>query len=270
MRKIILIILIFISFLSTTSAFDAVTTSVYLQNNKTNEIKVFNVKNFDTKTLLEIGFINKLSWKNIWDKNIIWNWDIIEFCSLDNCYNQWKLAKNSYIIYLEYWSKYNQIESKINSKYLEEFNISDLNFNDKVKLFDWRIFWNLILEFIIFLPLNLLIFQCFWYFLYLLFLKYYNISYFKKIYLNAWIFYLISLIILYTLGYWFMNWNSAMMWFMWYFMFVWIFKLIIYLISRYTIEKYKKDENIKSDFEKNIYIYYLLLFILTIIYNKLF
>ena len=146
----------------------------------------------------------------------------------------------------------------------EEFLIDELSLSQKYELFDYRVLKPILIEIIIFLPLNLVIFHCVWYLLFLIFYKKFNINYFKRIYFNAWLFYLLSLIILYYLWYGFANWNAWLMWFFSYFVFIGIFKFTLFLISRYTIERYNKIEEEKSNLGNNILLWYWIIFWLII------
>jgi hypothetical protein len=233
-------------------------TSTHLKNIHTNQIESFIVTNYDYKTLLELSLIKKINWKNIWDQ--VLDWKIEWVCSGFGCYSSGTIRAYAYSVSVD-----NSIKNtKVDNRKYDKFNIDNLSLSQKYQLFDYRVLKPLLIEFIVFLPLNLVIFHCLWYLLFLLFYKKYRINYFKRIYLNAWIFYAISFIALYYFWYWFTNFNAGIMGFFSYFFFIWLYKFILFLISRYTIERYNKKEKEKSDLWNNILLWYWILFCLII------
>lgn len=266
---IVLFLLFFISFWYSYS-FDTISSRVYLENISNNKTYVFYSSNFDKKSLLDTWIIEEINSKIIWDTIINWKWKIIKVCIEEKCYREWEILSSSFIIKVKNYYQKDFIIEHYDDKWIYEFDFSNISFKDKLSILSFKDFWYIFLEFLFFLPLNLLIFQCLWYLLYIIFFKKYKINYFKRIYLNAWIFYILSLIILYSTWNWFLNWNSAMLWFMWYFMLIGVFKLILFLVSRYTIEKYKRDEKIKSNFETYILLFYIFLFLLLFLFIHFF
>lgn len=258
--KIIILITFWFSFIPAVFWFDAVITSAELKNIKTNEIKSFTVYNYKSKNLLELSLLKKLDWKNIWDT--ILDWEINAICYESDCYLTGWISTRSYRIYPA-WRLWNE-KKYIPKLEREEFQINNLSLSQKYELFDYRVLKPILIEIIIFLPLNLVVFHCAWYLLFLIFYKKFNINYFKRIYLNAWLFYILSIIILYYLWHGFTNYNSGLMWLFWYFFFIGIFKFILFLISRYTIERYNKIEEEKSNLGNKILLWYWIIFLLIV------
>lgn len=256
--KIILLISLWFTFVPSVFWRDIMNTSVIFKNNDTKSLITFTLHTYESKTLLELSLINKLNWKNIWE-NIL-NLEIYSVCREQECYFEWLISSNYYWIYSN--NKNNLVSQ--NKENYQELSLDNLSLSQKYELFDYRVLKPILIEIIIFLPLNLVIFHCVWYLLYLIFYKKLNINYFKRIYLNAWLFYILSIIILYYLWYGFTNYNSGLMWLFWYFFFIGIFKFILFLISRYTIERYNRTEKVKSNLGNKILLWYWIIFLLIV------
>lgn len=252
--KIVLCLAICFSFIPSVFWRDIMNTSVIFKNNDTKWLIVFTLYTYESKSLLELSLIKELDWKNIWDK--ILNLEIYSVCREQECYSEWPISSNYYWIYSE---NRNNLVSQTKQEH-EELNIDTLPLSQKYELFDYRVLKPLLIEFIIFLPLNLVIFHCLWYILFLIFYKKLKINYFNRIYLNAWIFYIISFILLYYFGYWFTNFNAGLMWLISYYFIIGVFKFVLFLISRYTIERYNKIEEKKSNLGNNILLWYWIVF----------
>jgi hypothetical protein len=227
---------------------------------------------YNKKNLIDLYFLKYLDWKKLWKDTVFNSWILKEYCHDKNCYNKWIFQTSRYSTQLDWvysddiiiWS-YNGDKSS-----LSKFIIDDIDFAEKFNNLYFKILKSLSIEFLIFFPLNLLVFFCFWYYIYIIISKYIKINSYIFIYVISFFIYLITFSILYYFWLWFINFNTVNFWFMSYFIIVWSFKFIVFLISKYTIEKYRKENNIKWNLEKNILYYYLWLIVLIILYIQLF
>lgn len=275
MKKLIKIILflVFISlWINTNASFQPIKSTLYFENINTKEITYYETISYNKKNLIDLYFLKYLDWKKIWEGIIFSNWILKEYCRDKDCYNKWFFKKTSYSTQLG-WVNNNDIiiwDYNKDKSTLSKFSISDINFDEKLNTLYFEIFKSLSIEFIIFLPLNLIIFFCIWYFIYIIFSKYIKINSYIFIYTISFFSYLIVFILLYYFKLWFINFNTVNFGFMSYFMIVWLFKLIALLISKYTIEKYRKEKNIKWNFERNLLYFYLVLIVLSLLGFNLF
>ena len=117
-------------------------------------------------------------------------------------------------------------------------------------------------EFIIFLPLNLLIFSCFWYLFYILFKNIVKIKHpYLFIYFISFIFYLIAFSLLYYYWLGFRNFSWMLFGFASYFMIVWIWKLVLFLTSVHVMEKMRKNNEKRFSFWNFVILFYVVLFV---------
>lgn len=270
-KIILFLVLIFLS-LNTNANFQPIKSTLYFENINTKEIMYYDTISYNKKNLIDLYFLKYLDWKKLWKDTVFNSWILKEYCHDKNCYNKWIFQTSRYSTQLDWvysddiiiWS-YNGDKSS-----LSKFIIDDIDFAEKFNNLYFKILKSLSIEFLIFFPLNLLVFFCFWYYIYIIISKYIKINSYIFIYVISFFIYLITFSILYYFWLWFINFNTVNFWFMSYFIIVWSFKFIVFLISKYTIEKYRKENNIKWNLEKNILYYYLWLIVLIILYIQLF
>lgn len=268
--KLLLLSLVFlISSFVWVSALDPVTSSVYLKQLDTGEIKIFSAKNYEKKSFFEIWVLSELHEKNIGDSVLFWKYEIIQVCTNARCWKVGELYSGGYHVWLSMWAYDVEPFDEIRDNSIGQLKGSEFSIIEKIKLIPGKSIVSLIVGFFIFLPMNLLVFHCFWYALYLLCYKKYKIEYFKMTYLNAGICYFISFCILYLTWNGFINYNASLLWFMFYFYVIGTVKLILFLVSRYTIEQMKKRDKQKHQIDMYVYSLYLILFILFIMVSTL-
>lgn len=282
MKRILLIgVLFFINIIST---FAAAWISdplpkyyLFFQNSITKEIKYTKHNDF----IFDHYFDKYINWANIWWNINIKNWKLIrlEETLLDidtwkeylTIYNSWSIKVWDTWLdssYHDIWKEYDISEKNDLSKY-KKLGFWDLNYIENIFLFIKIFFWFFWIGFLFFLPLNIITFFCFWY-LFLKVYEKYNMIIFKNVYINSFIVYLISYILIIY------NWLSMQelwaqhpIWFMTYFFFVWFWKFILFLISKYVIDSlYNKKYEKKVDYFY-FFVFYALVFVLFIIYLQL-
>jgi len=275
MKKIFLFsVLIILSILKVNANFNIVVTdSLFFENLKTKEIKFVDIKTYKSRFMFNYYFLKYINNSEIWVRNKLENWKLIRVERKTDDYNTNKTTiynlQTGSISVWEFWINlhwdwFTWTLTDITN--LKKIWFSDLNYKENLSLLlsmfiDFFWFW-----FLVFLPLNIIIFFCFGYLLFLLYSKYW-IKLFKNIYLNSAFVYII--IYLFQVYYWFSllelsAWKPF--WFMSYLFFVFPFKLIIYLISYYLLEKFNKEYPDKKINYKKILMFYLILIAISILY----
>lgn len=273
MKKYILFVIMFLfSFITTNANFNPVKSTLYFENINTKEITYYDTISYNMKSLIDLYFLKYLDWKSVWIDLVFGDWLLKEYCIEKDCYSAWIINKWLYAIYLDRINNDDVIVIKDNrnKSLLSEFSISNIKFQEKFNILYIEIFKNLVLEFIIFLPLNLYVFFFFGYLIYNIFTRYIKKNSYIFIYIFSFIWYLISFILLYWNWLWFINYNTVNFGFMSYFMIIWFPKFILFFLSKDLLKKYKKNNNIKSNFEIYILYCYLILFVIFVIYMNLF
>ena len=166
-------------------------------------------------------------------------------------------------------SKEYDISEKTDLSKYEKLSFWDLNFEENILLIIKVLFWFFWIGFLFFLPFNIIIFFCFGYLLLLLYEKY-HIVIFKNVYVNSFLAYLISYMYIIYIWFSFQEFSAQHpSWFMSYFFFVWFWKFILFLISKYVIDSlYNKKYQKKVDYFY-FFVFYALFFVLFIIYSQL-
>lgn len=273
-KKIIVIILLF--FLNISIIFAAAWFSerppkyyLFFKNSITNQEKYTKLNDY----LFDYYFNRYINWAEIWWNINIENWKLIKIIEnvedLDNkkeqirLYEKWKINIWTYSIWLNYsnWEKYDKIDL---SKY-DRLTFLDLTKKERFLLYLDIFLWFFWIWFLLFIPINIIVFFSLGYFL----LKT-NVKIFKNVYINSFLIHLITYIII--IYFWLslqelLSVNYS--WFMAYFFTVWFFKLILFIISTYTINIYNKkyDKNFKY---KYIIIFYIIVYLVFMLWIKLF
>lgn len=269
MNKIIkiLIFLILIWLGNYTNAnFQPTRSTFYFENKESKEIRYFETVSYTMKDTHEIALIRFINKTEIWNKNLFSDWYIKEVCVDKDCFDRWEI--NSWDFWISIYQKYNEEKpffpnNKNNNNY-EKFSSSNLLFTENINIINTTLFSTIVLPFLFFLPLNLIVFYCFWYLLYKIFFKHYKIRFFKYIYITSFFFYLISTILLYYFWYSFINFSTMWFGFMEYIFIFWLIKLILLFISKDLIKKYNEEEKVRYKLEKYIFYFYIILFIIII------
>ena len=242
--------------------------NLFFQNKNTNEQKYINTKTHHSRFFFNYFLLKYINWSEIWGESKLQNWKLIKIEKKDyndkpgspeiTNYFSWKIRVYDYWINLEKWNTW----ALLYLNNLNKLTFQDLTSHEKLNLFYLGIldfFWFL---FFWLLPLNIIIFFCFWYLLFSFYEKYW-LSIFKYIYLNSFIVYLITYIIL------IFNWLSFPellsldpFWIWAYSFFVWLPKFILYLFSLIYLKKYHEKYPEKKVIYKYVIYWYILLFCL--------
>ena len=249
---------------------------LYFKNKNTNEVKYIETKSFGRWFFFNEYLLKYLDWSNIWadSKLDIWKLYKIEeayYMSKSNSTiysysNSWKISVWAFII---------NYENKLSTWSLSDISklkllwFQDITNDEKMSIYSnifLDFFWIL---FLVFLPLNIIVFFCFWYLLFLLYERFW-IKIFQNAYINSLIVYLIFyLLIIY-------NWfsftelsSSDPFWFMAYALVVWVPKFVLYLISYILFESFHKKHHEKKIIYKKVMYWYFLIFCLSIIVSQI-
>lgn len=268
--KIILFLLLLFVWVNVNASFQPIKSTLYFENKQSKEIKYFETKSYTSKETFEIALIKFINKSNIWDKELFSNWYIKEVCIDKNCYEIWEISSSNFSLNIN--TKYDKEKAFLpndkNNSNLKKFTSQDLLFTENINIIFSTLFFSIIAPFLFFLPLNLIVFYCFWYLLYKIFYKHYKINFFKYIYISSFFFYLVSTILLYYFWYAFINYNTMWFGFMSYIVLIWWIKLVLFFISKDFVKKYKEEEvKIKSNYENYIFYFYLTISIVLFTFN---
>jgi hypothetical protein len=242
LKKIIILLLLFLFPLSSFAIFRDVWTTYFFQNKDTKEIKKMINARDEYDGFFSYSISDYVNWKNFND-NIFKNWNLIEvrYCNRGNCVfqNKWKFTLIE--LYSSISKKENLDDSNIMSwsnlktDNLKTFKKEDLDNSELFNIYYKYIFLEYYPEFFKYLILNLIVFYPVWYFLF----KKNPIKKRKilKMLFISLIFYILSDILLYSLWWWYSQAKFELFWEQIYSMGIWNIKLVAFWFWIYLIFK---------------------------------
>lgn len=279
MKKIILFFIIFLfSIVWVNANFNIISNdSLFFQNLDTKEIKYVSVKTYRSRFLFNYYLLNYINKLEIWWNNKLEKWKLIRVERKQDDYNTNITTISNYLTWaINVWYSWiNLYEHWFTWTLTDTYNLKKLSFSDLTYKEKLIFYSNIFLDFfwfgfLFFLPLNIIVFFCFWYLLFLLYEKYW-FKLFKNVYINSAFIYII--VYIFQIIFWLAFLELAawqLFWFMSYFIFVFPFKLIIYLISYHILEKFNKKYPDKKINVKKVLWYYVILIVGSILIVNIF
>lgn len=258
LKMILLFFLLSIFPLKSFAIFHDERTSYFFQNKNTWEIKYI----FDNRDIYEWKFDesirNYLDWKLISDNNLFKNYNFLEvdYCRRGNCnyINLWKYVITDLPLYTMKIDDYKVVNNLINSwthfsvNNIEAFTKEDLSRNEQFSIYYKFLISDYILEFLYWLPFNLIVFFIIWELIVKIVIKKcFNIKRnLLNIFTTSLILYIISEIILYSNWYWYSQISWDLFWPIVYLFSIWIFKIILFIFWTIDLiviyQKYRKQK----------------------------
>ncbi|EKE28522.1 MAG: hypothetical protein ACD_3C00049G0004 [uncultured bacterium (gcode 4)] len=275
------ILLIFgISFIFASQVFwnfsDISTYYLFFQNKNTNEQKYIETKSYGNWFFFNRYLLKYIDWTEIWWKSKLNNWNLIKIEDSyfhDNPGNHETAYSNSWVISV--WNYWINFENKISTWSLSDVSgLGILTFQDITYFESIKIYFHMLMDlfwiwFLLFLPLNIIIFFCFWFLLFLLYERYWY-GIFKNVYINSFFIYITAYLILIYSWLSFVELASGhAFWMSTYGVMVWIPKLFLYLISYKVFWIYHNKYPNKKILYKNIMYWYFMLFCLVMIISNI-
>lgn len=246
----------------------------FFQNKNTSEIKYVNVKTYHSRFFFNYYLLNVLDKAEIWGPSKLQNWRLVRIES--KLSDLWKKGSSPSVSHylsgeIDVWSFGINLPRDgfsaplTDVSYLQKLGFQDLTREECIKFYFQMFldfFW---VWFLLFLPLNIIIFFCFGYLLFLLYEKFWW-SIFKYVYVNSFFVYLITYLTLIYNGLSFLQLTSGeLFWFSSYFFFVGLPKFMLYSISYRIFKEYHQKYPEKKVIYKHMLLGYAALFCLFVI-----
>lgn len=246
---------------------------LFFQNKNTLEQKYVSVKTYKSRFFFDYYLLNYINWSEIWGESKLQNWKLVKIeTKTDDHGNKYKSPKISHYLTgrIDIWNFWINLRNWFTWSLSDVSRLEKLTFHDLTPEENSKLYFEMFLDFfwawfLLFLPLNIIIFFCFWYLLFSLYESYW-LYFFKYVYINSFFAYLI---IYTTLIYYWLSFtelaSGQLFWPMNYAFLVWVPKLGLYLVSYHLFWLYHKKYPEKMTIYKYIIVWYVFLFAIIVI-----
>ena len=250
---------------------------LFFQNKNTQEMKYIYTKTYQSRFFFNYYFLKNINKIQIGSDTWFQNWKLsrVEENNYDSKESE---AIRSYVTWelnvRNFWLDVKDSDNIFSGSLSDVSGLQKLGFDDITPSERQDIYFQMFLDFfwiwfLLFLPLNLVVFFCFWYLLFLLYERF-SWKFFRYVYFNSFAVYLLvySLLIFNELS--FFELSSIHVFWMWtYFLIIGLPKLIIYFFSLRTLAEYHKKYPEKKVYYKKVLLGYLAAFALFIIFIQI-